>query len=188
GQLFGDYFIKAHADSSERGDYQYSGLPKNSNAFQIRRIQLGYKYDISPKFTADILMESANENGSMSFFIKYANLRWKGIYPRADLLLGRIETPTFSTVTDEIWHYRPVERTVADMQGSPSYDLGVMLSGHFDALDRWGYNFMVGNGEGNQLTDNRFKKFYGELYARLADKKLIVDAYADYERFYWQPG
>lgn len=188
GQFFGDYFYKSHADTLNRGRYQYSKLPVNSNAFQIRRIYLGYKYDFSSRFSADILMESTSGNGSMNFSIKYANLEWKNIYPGADLVIGRMKTPTFSTVTDKVWNYRSIERTVADRQGSPSYDLGAALWGHFDAKEKFGYNIMIGNGEGNELTDDRFKKFYGELFARLADKKLVLDLYADYERFAWQRG
>lgn len=186
GQVFGDYFYKVHADPLNRGHYQYSQLPDNSNAFQIRRVYLGYKYDISSRFTADILMESVGGNGSMDFFIKYANLQWKNIFPLADLVIGRMKTPTFSTVTDKVWNYRSIERTVSDMQGNPSYDLGVALWGHFDKNEKFGYNVMVGNGEGDRLTDNRFKKFYGEVYARLANKRLVFDLYADYERFHWQ--
>lgn len=188
GLVFGDYYFKAHADSLQRGDYQYSRLPQNSNAFQFRRIYLGYRYNISPKFMANILMESAQENGGMSFIIKYAYLQWNGIFNGADLSIGRNKTPTFSTLTDKIWNYRSVERSVADMHGSPSYDLGISLKGRFDEPGNWGYNLMVGNGEGNSLTDNRFKKFYGEVYGKLAGTKLILDLYADYERYYWQHG
>lgn len=188
GQVFGDYYYKSHADSTERGSYQYSKLRAGSNAFQLRRITLGYAYDISSKFTADVMVESLAGNGNTTFFIKYANLRWKEIFPKSDLIIGRMKTPTFSTVIDKIWNYRSVERTVADMRGSPSYDLGIMLSGHLDKNNQLGYNLMAGNGKGNSLTDDRFKKFYGEIFFTFLEEKILIDIYSDYERYFWQKG
>lgn len=186
GEVFADYFYKAHADTMERGFNQYATYPKNSNAFQIRRIYLGYQYDFSDRFSADILLESTLEDGDLTLFVKYANIQWKDIFPGTDFVIGRMKTPTFSTLTDKVWGYRSVERSIADMHGSPSNDLGVALWGRFDLKNRFGYALMVGNGSGMDLIDDRFKKFYGEVYAKLFDKKLIVDLYADYERFHWR--
>lgn len=188
GQVFADYFYKAHADSFKRGFNQYATFPKNSNAFQIRRVYLGYKYKLSERFSADILLESTLGNGKTTLYIKYANLRWKNIFPGTDFVIGRMKTPTFSTLTDKIWGYRSVERTITDMHGHPSNDLGAALWGKFDKQGRFGYSLMIGNGSGTGLIDDRFKKFYGEIFAKLADDKIILDVYADYERLHWRPG
>src|SRR5947209_1269523 len=61
GYAFGDYYYKAHADAANRGIGQYSGIEEGRNAFQFRRIYLGYSYNITPKFTADILL-AAEDN------------------------------------------------------------------------------------------------------------------------------
>jgi len=188
GEVFADYFYKAHADSFKRGFNQYATYPKNSNAFQIRRVYLGYKYRFSPRFSANILFESTYKTGDLTLYIKYANVQWSNIFKGTDLVIGRMKTPTFSTVTDKVWGYRSVEKTIADMHGSPSSDLGVALWGQFEEEGCWGYSLMIGNGSGVGIIDDRFKKFYGEVYARLLDKRLIFDLYADYERLNWDPG
>lgn len=191
GLMFGDFYYKAHVDSMKRGTNQYAGIPAGKNAFDFRRIYLGYRYDISSRFTANLLMESTygGAENKLSLYIKYANIKWKDIFPRADLVVGQMKTPTFSTLTDKVWGYRSVEKTIADMHGSPSYDFGAALWGHFDEKERFGYSLMVGNGSGAKIEDNKFKKFYGELYAKLLDKQhLIFDLYADYERLHWKPG
>jgi hypothetical protein len=64
GYMFGDYYVKAEADSLNRGSSsQYSGVPKNRNAFQIRRLYLGYNYNITKKFAAEVLLEAAPGEG-----------------------------------------------------------------------------------------------------------------------------
>ena len=61
GLVFGDLYYKAHADTLNRGAVnQYTGIPKNKNAFQIRRVYLGYTYEISRTFTADFLLEQGS--------------------------------------------------------------------------------------------------------------------------------
>jgi len=48
GYAFGDAYYKAHSDSFNRGgSNQYSGIPQGRNAFQFRRIYLGYDFNIS---------------------------------------------------------------------------------------------------------------------------------------------
>lgn len=193
GYMFGDYFYKAHSDSLNRGSYQYSKVPQGQNAFQIRRVYLGYTYDISPKFTATVLVaaEDATDalaDGKYAFYIKQANLRWKNIIPRGDLIVGQMSTPTFATMSEHVWGYRSVEKTITDMHKSGSYDLGAMLEGNFDAKGHYGYHLMVGNGTGAKPETDKFKKFYGDVYGKFLDNKLTVDLYADYERAHWQQG
>ena len=100
-----DYYYVAHQDSLGRGTGQYSNGGKtpitgeyanNRNELQYRRIYLGYNYDIAPKFSAELLLSSEKDVpggdvsgtgaggaglGSLTQFIKYANIRWKGIFP-----------------------------------------------------------------------------------------------------------
>ena len=203
GYTFGDYYYKAHSDRYNRGGAnQYTGVEEGKNAFQIRRIYLGYKYDMHPKFSAELLLAAEDNkvngagvasgdllsNNKLAFFIKYANVRWKNIWNGTDLVIGQMATPAFSLVVDPIWGYRSIERTLSDMRRTPSYDLGVALQGRFDANDNFGYNIMAGNGTGARPENNNFKRFYGDIYAKFLDKKLVFDLYADYERLHWSPG
>src|SRR3954471_15089513 len=121
GYTFGDYYYKAHSDSLNRGGAnQYTGIEKGRNAFQIRRVYLGYTYDIAPKFTAELLLAAEDNittstgitsgdllaDNKLSFYIKLANLRWKNIWKGTDLIVGQVATPAFPLVTEPIWGYR----------------------------------------------------------------------------------
>lgn len=207
GYAFGDFYYKAHSDSLFRGgSNQYTGIPEKRNAFAFRRIYLGYDYNISKTFSAELLL-SAEDNTSnvsssgvttttgdlltdnkLAFYIKLANIRWKNIWKHTDLVVGQVSTPAFPLLTEKIWSYRSIERTITDIRRTPSYDLGVTLQGKFDDKGNYGYNLMVGNGTGAKPENDKFKWFYGDVYAMFLDKKLVVDVYADYQKLNWTDG
>src|SRR6476620_12384033 len=127
GYSFGDYYYKAHSDALNRGGAnQYTGVDQGRNAFQLRRAYLGYNYDIHPKFAAELLLAAEDNLGTsagvlsgdlttsnkLTFYIKYANLRWKNIWKGTDLVVGQAATPAFSLVEEPIWGYRSIERTI----------------------------------------------------------------------------
>src|ERR1700712_4371052 len=115
GYAFGDYAYKAHGDtvggSGRGGSNQYSNVAKNQSLFQMRRVYLGYNYDISKKFSAEFLLAAEDDfnagldnqaagdvlqNGKFSPYIKLANLRWKNIFKNSDFVFGQQATPTFA--------------------------------------------------------------------------------------------
>src|ERR1700756_4106561 len=62
GYMFGDFYAKGHSDSLQRGNAnQYTGIPASRTAFQFRRIYLGYDYNITDKFSAELLL-AAEDN------------------------------------------------------------------------------------------------------------------------------
>ncbi|HEY4149670.1 MAG TPA: hypothetical protein VGM41_12110 [Chitinophagaceae bacterium] len=206
GYMFGDAYYKPHSDSLIRGgSNQYSGIPKNRTAFQFRRIYLGYDYNITSKFSTELLLAAEDNfpsgnapsatpavggdellNNKLSFYIKVADIRVKNIWKGTDLLVGQISTPAFPGLSEKVWSYRSVERTIADIRRTPSYDLGAALQGTFDPATRnFGYDLMVGNGSSAKPEGDNFKWFYGDIYAYAANKKLVFDLYADYERLNW---
>ena len=206
GYAFGDLYYKGHSDSLNRGgSNQYTGIPKNRNAFQFRRIYLGYDYNITNKFSAELLLAAEDnfpagqpigqatangdqtQNNKLTFYIKLANIRWKNIWKGTDLVVGQISTPAFPLLSEKIWAYRSIERTIADIRRTPSYDFGAALQGKFDTKGNYGYNLMVGNGSSAKPESDNFKWFYGDVFAMFADKKLVIDLYADYERLQWTP-
>ena len=203
GLVFGDYYYKSHADSAGSGGAnQYTGIPQSRTAFQIRRIFLGYNYEISTNFSTEFLLAAEDNtinsagvpsgdllsDNKLSFYIRLANLRWKNIWKGTDFIIGEVYTPTFALLSDAIWGYRSVERTIADIRRSPSFDLGATLQGKFDVKNgNYGYNLMIGNGTSAKPENDNFKKFYGEVYAKFLDKKLVIDLYGDYERQQWDP-
>ncbi|MDB5011142.1 MAG: hypothetical protein JWQ06_1931 [Mucilaginibacter sp.] len=206
GYAFGDFYYMQHADAGNRGaETNYNGVPTYRNAFQFRRIYLGYDYDIDKKFTAEILLASepaastgvngatSIQNGDnlvdnkMAFYIKIFDLRWKNIWNGTDFLIGEMLTPAFPLLTEKIWGYRAIEKTISDFHRTNAYDVGVSLQGVFDpATKNFGYDLMIGNNSAASLLSATnantgfYKAFYGDLYAKFLNQKLIVDFYADY--------
>ncbi len=201
GYAFGDFYYKGHTDPSNRGgSNQYSGVANDRNAFQLRRIYLGYDYDITKKFSAELLLAAEDNStnfgnaptsgsgdqlvdGKYSFYIKLLNLRWKNIWKGTDLVIGQQATPAFPLLSEKIWSYRSIERTVTDIRRTPSFDLGAGLQGTFDPdTKNYGYNLLVANGTGAKAENDIYKWFYGDIYAKFFGQKLVFDLYADYEK------
>ena len=207
GYVFGDFYYKSHADSLNRGgSNQYTGIPQSRNAFQFRRIYLGYDYNFNSKFSSELLLAAEDNfpaynpptsaiangdelsNSKETFFIKLANLRIKNLWKGTDLIIGEQSTPAFAMMSEKVWNYRSVERTISDIRRTPSYDLGVGLNGTFDpATKNFGYNLLVATGNSDKPAANSYKWFYGDVYGMFLDKHLIIDLYADYERLNWVP-
>jgi hypothetical protein len=205
GLTFGDYYYKSHADALNRGGAnQYTGLQENRNAFQIRRIYLGYDYNFNKKFSAEMLLAaednfpagnppaSASASGDelldnkLAFYIKLANVRWKNVWKGTDLVIGQQSTPIAGGVLDKTWNYRAVERTLSDMRRSLFYDLGIGLQGTFDPKTKnYGYDFLFANGSGARPAGNNYKWVYGDIWAKFLNQKLVVNIYADYYRMNW---
>jgi len=209
GYSFGDFYYDAHTDAGGRGgETNYAGVPTYRNAFQFRRLYLGYDYDITKKFSATLLLASEptastsasgttsiqnNDNlvdGKMSFFIKQMNLRVRDLWSGTDFVIGEMATPTWSFLPEQVWGYRFDERTIADLHKlGNSYDVGAALQGTFDpATKNFGYNFMVGNNSqavlANASSPNTgfYKQFYGDIWGKFLDQRIIVDLYDDYVR------
>ena len=205
GLAYGDYAFKINSDPLNRGvNNQYTGIKKNESLFQFRRIYLGYDYEISKRFSANFLLaHEENEvatasstptttgdlltNNKSSLFIKLANVTWKNIFKGSNLSFGQVYTPSTVLLADKVWDYRCIERTISDIRRTPHYDFGFKLDGVIlDKDDKEiGYNLMVGNGTAAKPENDMFKWFYGDIYTKLFDKKLIIDLYADYTRINW---
>lgn len=188
------------------GGNQYTNMPPSTSMFQFRRIYLGYNYDISRKFSAEFILAAEDnfnggldnqnagdvlQDGKFTPYVKIANVRWKNLWKGTDLVVGQSNTPAFAKqgpnnqTAEELWSYRSIERTVADIRRTPSFDMGVSLQGHLPENDNYGYILMVGNGQGARPENDAFKWFYGDVFAKFLNKKLVVDVYADYQRMVW---
>jgi len=206
GYMFGDFYAKGHSDSLSRGNAnQYTGIPASRSAFQFRRIYLGYDYNITQKFAAELLLAAEDNfpannppgaattgdqtlNNKYTFYIKLADIRWKNIWNGTDLVIGQQATPAFPLLSEKIWAYRSIERTISDIRRTPSYDFGAGLQGTFDPKTKnFGYNLLVANGTSAKPASDNFRWFYGDVWAMFLDKKLVFDIYADYRRIGWVP-
>ena len=222
GYAFGDEYYAAHTDQNTgaRGpETNYSGVPTYRNAFQFRRVYLGYDYEITKKFKAELLLASepsantgvANAStatvqngdnlvdGKMAFYIKNINLRARDLWNGTDFVIGEMSTPGFAlnepgtnaptSLSETTWSYRSIEKTITDFHKNNSYDVGAALQGTFDpSTKNFGYVLMVGkNSQASLLAASAantgfYKIFYGDIWAKLFDKKLYIDIYADYAK------
>ncbi len=200
GYAFGDYAYKLHADSAQRGSVQYSKLAKDYNSFNFRRVYLGYDYQFTPNISSQLLLahESSFEanpanpdvltDNNRAVYIKAMNIRFKNIIPRATIVAGQQSTPTYATLTESVWGYRSIEKTIADMRGiSSSTDLGVGVFGKIGKSENVGYDVLIGNSNGAKLENNNFKKIYTSLYVYFLDKKLVIQGNFEHDRTASQP-
>ncbi len=191
-QVFGDYSYKILADSLNRGVGQYSGVPKTFSNFQLRRFYLGYNYNISQTFTAELLLAYEDGGGASAtvdlanertFYLKLANIRWKNIFAGSDLIFGAQLTPAFPSLSEQVWGYRSIEKTILDKNKIASAtDLGLGLQGSFDDAKNFGYDLLYANGSAQKLETDKFKKLYADLWAKFFEKKLILNLYGDLNR------
>jgi hypothetical protein len=201
-QFFGDYFVKMHADSLGRGSGQYSGggattpnVPKTANDMQLRRVYLGYNYDISRSISTEFLLAYEEGNvatgatldaaGERSVYMKLANIRFKNVYSNADVIFGAQATPAYTATSEVAWGYRSIEKTLTDKNGLiKSSDLALALRGAFNDAKEYGYDLMIGDGQGQKLPNvlsvqAKNKKLYVDLWGKFMDKKIWVQAYFD---------
>lgn len=191
GYAFADAYYKASGDTATWASRaEYSGVPDDVYAFAVRRMYLGYDYNISPTFSTSVLLEGNDgiitSKGDRSVTIKALNIRWKEIYKGADLVFGQTSTLAFSMFSEKVWNYRSIEKTITDMRGiRSSSDLGIALHGRLDSAGTYGYNFMIGNGTATRPEDltqsGKHKIYSGDVFAYFLDRKIILDLYADYQ-------
>ncbi|HXP51261.1 MAG TPA: hypothetical protein VN922_14985 [Bacteroidia bacterium] len=208
GYMFGSYYTKLHCDSFQRGNTQYARIPVGSNAFSLQRIYLGYDYFFNKQFSVHAVMaseESADDNyvssptvdpkNNRSFYLKYANMEWANFLNTGlKLTVGLAPTPSFAITEEPFWGYRSIDRTIMDMKGiTGSNDFGANLGGKiWSKKDEMGvenacvgFNFMVANGTSSQPdlfdfpTYSVWHKYYGNLYVKMLDDKLVLDLFGD---------
>ena len=189
GLVFGDYFYKLHQDSIHRGlGTQYAGVPKDFNAFDIRRFYLRHRYTFNARFSSEIIIAHDGNvlpDGNRDLYLKVASLKWTGIFKGSDMIIGQQLTPTFVSTdgSDQAWAYRSIERTIMDMRrvstNSHSIDLGVGLFGHYkDSLIN--YEVLAANNSGARLASSPSKRVYADVYTKFWGKRIEIQAYVDY--------
>lgn len=189
-QFFADYYYQLGADTAALGSKgYYEPNARYYSAFDIRRVYLGYDYNFTKNISAQLLL--SHENGSPTsgdvvidqnrgLYVKAANLRFKNAVPLSTIIIGQQGTATFA-LTEAVWGYRSIEKTMMDFRGfAQSNDLGIQLTGNIDNEKMFGYSAMISNGNGAKAENDKYKKFAGELNAKLADNKVVIEVYGDY--------
>lgn len=211
--MFGNAYTKVHYDSAIGGNGQYTKVPQGTNAFSLERLYLGYDYFYNKNFSAHVVL-AHEETSEASFgatttnyayydilYIKYANMEWNNIFKGSKLSLGLIPTPSFAITEEPFWGYRSIDRTVMDMNGiTRSNDFGACLGGKLwkkmneDGTENAsiGYNIMVGNSTGSIPINSGitadftiWKRYYGDLYLKCLNDKLVFDIFGDGHTYQW---
>ncbi len=185
GLMYLDYFYNAGRDSGI-GTLSNVATPgaKDFQGFQFRRIYFTYDNDLSEQFTARFRLEAdqaaLSSDGKVSVLVKDAFLRWKNIFQGSDLWVGFQPTPAYD-ISEAFWGYRSLEKTIMDLRGIvSSRDLGATLRGKFDDGGVFNYWLMAGNGNGNKPENDKFKRFYANLFLK-PSANVQATLYGDYK-------
>lgn len=99
GYAFGDFYYNAHADAANRGpETMYNGVPTYRNAFQFRRLYLGYDYEITKKFKAQVLL--ASEPNANTGFVSATSTSTTTVTPAVPGTTTTTKTTTTTTVSN----------------------------------------------------------------------------------------
>ncbi len=154
GLVFGDaYWVAGNHDESLEGE----------NGFWLRRVFLTFDQKLSEHLSARLRFEANsvgnfNSSNQIEPFVKEAWVRWNG--QRHSAVIGLQPVPTYEVV-DRFWGYRPLEKTVLDLQRfGPTRDTGIGVQGKLDAGNHWRYHALVGNGTGAPDENDEGKKSY----------------------------
>lgn len=188
GEFFGDYYYKLEADTGAllKGHEAYQTLKKNSNAFAIRRYNLGVDYNFNNNFTANLLIEgnddfTLNSNRTRGVYIKYAYVTWDNFIKNINITFGLQRTPTFTILSEKVWGYRSIEKTITDFRKyASSSDMGISINGKI--IKNINFHLMIANGEGTKIETNQFKRLYSSLYGSIFNDKLIYQLSFDFEK------
>lgn len=173
GVVFADYFYNID---------QYADSLKDFNGFQFRRIFFTVDYTISDIFSSRFRLEAdqsaLTSNGRIGVFVKDAYLKWQNIFSGSDLIAGISPTPSFQ-VSEEVWSYRSLEKTIMDLRGIvASRDFGLDLKGKLNSAGSVNYWIKIANNSGNSPENNKFKRYYGLLHfkpSKITDITLSGD-------------
>jgi hypothetical protein len=146
--------------------YNFSSLDEEAegmNGFTYRRVFLTADFRISESFDSRIRLE-ATQN-SVQPFIKDLYVRWTSSGGHR-VFFGITNTPAFD-ITEEVWLFRSLERTILDLNGVvSSRDFGVRADGPLLPGGLLRYAVMFGNNNASSPEDDRYKRGYGRLDLR----------------------
>ena len=155
GLFYLDYeYLVSSEDEEEEGE----------NGFDYRRMYLTADYSLSDEFSGRARLEAASGPGGSSPFVKDLYLTWKGALAEGhDMVIG-VQGPPVFTLSEKVWGYRSLERTIMDRQAvSSSRDMGVSATGGLAANGDLTYSLMVGNNNSVRGEDDKYKRLYGQL-------------------------
>jgi hypothetical protein len=172
GQAFGDYFYVA--SSSHAPD-------EGMNGFSLRRATLTTDYTISTMYSARVRFEANDvsiSSSGFSPFVKDLYLLRKSSGGHA-LTAGLSPPPAF-TVSEDVWAFRSLEKTIQDVQMiTSSRDFGIKMDGPVIAGGALRYAVMVANNSGTRPEADRYKRAYVQAEVR-PTRRVVLTLGGDY--------
>ncbi len=202
GVFYGDYFYNVARDTAaNRANLQNSALtgPVSIQGFIVRRVYFTYDNDLAEQFATRFRLEldgtansngqySVLSNGNVSVYAKDAWLRWKDIFKGADLYFGIQPTSAYE-ISEGIWSYRSLEKTIMDLRGiASSRVLGIALRGKLDGGGKVGYWVTIANSNsgtqpkdlGQTLKNGDKYNLYSLHVSFRPVQQVTVTVYGDY--------
>jgi hypothetical protein len=174
GRAYIDYFYN-FADPSPDTE----GL----HGFQYRRLYLTADYTVSENVSGRARIEAPEgETGVSGVKVKDLSLTWD-YSGEHSATIGVTPPPAFG-LTEDVWGYRSLEKTVLDLQDIvSSRDFGLRVDGPLLGDGTLRYAAMVANNTGTGFVEtDEYKRVYAQVQARPSDRVLLV-AGADYAAF-----
>lgn len=170
GRAYVDYFYTLSSpDEDEEGFH----------GFTYRRLYLTADFTLSDAFYGRARLEANDESIGTKGpepYVKDLWLAWE--YAGAHTaLLGVMPPPAFE-ISEDVWGYRSLEKTILDFQGiNNSRDFGIRFNGPLS--ENLQYAFMLANNSGVNPEVNDYKRIYGQL-AFYPTENLVVTVGADH--------
>ena len=155
GLFYMDYeYVFSSSDEEQEGE----------NGFDYRRVYLTADYTLSEEFSGRARLEASGEPESVRPVVKDLYLTWHGVLGDGHNLIFGVQPPPVFTLSEKIWGYRSLEKTIMDRQGvSSSRDMGVSSTGGLAGDGELTYSLMVGNNNSIRGEDDKYKRVYGQL-------------------------
>lgn len=170
---FGDYYYLVDSHDSALED---------SNGFWFRRIYLTFDHKIDDRLSARLRFEASHpgdftSSANMDPFVKDAYVKYT-LNDRHTLIAGIQSPPSFNLIED-VWGYRPLEKTPNDLfRVHSSRDMGLAAQGKLNATGSMKYHVMFGNGNGVR-NENNEGKYIGASFTFEPNDRFLVQLYAD---------
>jgi hypothetical protein len=155
GLFYMDYeYILSASDEEAEGE----------NGFDYRRLYLTADYTLSDEFSGRARLEAASQPTSSAPLVKDMYLKWKGVIGAGHDLVFGVQSPPVFTLSEKMWGYRSLEKTIMDRQKVvSSRDMGIKAAGKLTEDGNLTYGLMLGNNNSIRGEDDKYKRVYGQL-------------------------
>lgn len=155
GLFYMDYkYLLSSTDQEAEGE----------NGFDYRRLYLTADYTLSDEFGGRARLESVSETSTSSPYVKDLYLKWKGAIGQGQDLVFGVQSPPVFTLSEKIWGYRSLEKTIMDRQKiASSRDMGIAATGKLTSDGDLTYGVMLGNNNSIRGENDKYKRVYGQL-------------------------